>query len=473
MKAQVLSSQVVRVTGIPKSGALTRELEQYSCGSMQWDVPPCRRDLLQDLVPAALLDMAERKPRLHEEKEVNINSKLWNSLFDYQKDGVRRIIHQFNGRCLLADEMGLGKTMQAVAVLLHYDCPSLVICPSFLQTNWCRALEPYTDKVQVCSYGQVPLHGTYGFVVVDEAHYLKSLESQRTQKILPLLLQAPKVVLLSGTPCPNRPEELYALLSALRPKLVRTFTEFAYRYCRPRRTPFCHFDTRGSDRPEELKWLLGRGFWLRRTKAAVLPQLPAKCMRVLYCDTDPLCSPVMADLQGKLDTAMTKGSKLAQKLITEMYRETARAKSSGAVQLIASRLAGVQDPVIIFAHHQSVLDALQAGMPPCLAVARVDGGTPVHRRQAIVDQMQAGRLDVALLSMAAAGVGLTMTRACTAYFVEIPWCPAVLRQCEDRIHRIGQLSQCNIYYILAHGTLDAHVWRTIHRKELVASRIGQ
>ena len=97
----------------------------------------------------------------------------------------------------------------------------------------------------------------------------------------------------------------------------------------------------------------------------------------------------------------------------------------------------------------------------------------MHRRQAIVDQMQAGRLDVALLSMAAAGVGLTMTRACTAYFVEIPWCPAVLRQCEDRIHRIGQLSQCNIYYILAHGTLDAHVWRTIHRKELVASRIGQ
>jgi SWI/SNF-related matrix-associated actin-dependent regulator 1 of chromatin subfamily A len=473
MKAQVLSSEVVRVTGVPASGARTRALEPYSCGSLQWDVPPKRRELLQGLVPKALLDMAERAPLPHDDQAVRVPSELWDSLYAYQKDGVRRIVHQFKGRCLLADEMGLGKTMQAVAVLLHYDCPSLVICPSFLQTNWRRALEPYTDKVQVCSYGQVPADGAYGAVVVDEAHYLKSLESQRTQQILPLLLRVPKVVLLSGTPCPNRPEELYALLSALRPKLVQTFTEFAHRYCRPRRTPFCHFDTRGSDRPDELKWLLGRGFWVRRTKAEVLPQLPAKRMQVLHCDADPCCAATMAELQGKLDTAMARGSKLAQTLVTEMYRETARAKTHSAVKLVVSRLVALQDPIIVFAHHRSVLDALQAGMPPGLKVARIDGGTPVHRRQAIVDQMQAGQLDVALLSMAAAGVGLTMTRACTAYFAEIPWCPAVLRQCEDRIHRIGQLSQCNIYYILAHGTLDAHVWRTIHRKERVAVRIGQ
>ena len=95
------------------------------------------------------------------------------------------------------------------------------------------------------------------------------------------------------------------------------------------------------------------------------------------------------------------------------------------------------------------------------------------QRQRVVDGVQSGSIDVALLSMGAAGVGLTLTNATVAYFVEIPWCPAVLRQCEDRIHRIGQTHTCTIYYIIAEDTLDAHVWRTIHRKEQVASRIGQ
>ena len=106
-------------------------------------------------------------------------------------------------------------------------------------------------------------------------------------------------------------------------------------------------------------------------------------------------------------------------------------------------------------------------------VGRIDGRTSMAARQRVVDGVQSGDLEVALLSMGAAGCGLTLTAVNSAYFMEIPWCPAVLRQCEARIHRIGQKSTCHMYYLLAHETLDSYVWRTIHRKERVGARIGQ
>jgi len=178
----------------------------------------------------------------------------------------------------------------------------------------------------------------------------------------------------------------------------------------------------------------------------------------------------LAALKDKFDAAMRAGSKLAQTLIMEMYRATAHAKAQSAAALVATC---ARPGTLIFAHHKVVLDAMQQALPPTTRVGRIDGSTSLPARQRVVDGMQSGDLDVAILSMGAAGVGLTLTRACTAYFLEIPWCPAVLRQCEDRIHRIGQTQACTMYYVLAEGTLDSHVWRSIHRKERVAQRIGQ
>ena len=153
-----------------------------------------------------------------------------------------------------------------------------------------------------------------------------------------------------------------------------------------------------------------------------------------------------------------------------MYRTTAQAKAKSASELVAAR---IRPGSIVFAHHQIVLDAIEKALDPALRVGRIDGTTPLSQRQKVVDGMQGGSLDVAILSMGAAGVGLTLTRACTAYFLEIPWCPAVLRQCEDRIHRIGQQNTCEIYYIISDNTLDHYVWRSIHRKETIAARLGQ
>ena len=471
MKSEFISSSVVRLTGHCPTGGVVHTLEPFSVGSLAWEVPLGK--VPHDLVPETLIKLATRTPRPFADKPLRVPDRLWSMLYPYQQEGVRRIVHQFNGRCILADEMGLGKTIQALAVLGHYELPGVVICPAFLCTNWRRALAEWGLKgVDVFSYGAVSQvrAGVYGIVVVDEAHYMKSRESQRSQALLPVILASPHALLLTGTPCPNRPEELYTLMHALRPTIVTDFHSFASRYCNPRRTVFCACDTRGSDRPRELKWLLNRAFLIRRKKVDVLPELPDKLQSILYVDTDAAGTAELTALRGKFETAMKKGSKLAQTLVMEMYRATAHAKAESAAALVAAR---VQPGTLIFAHHKVVMDAMQQALPSTTRVGRIDGSTPLPARQRVVDGMQSGNLDVAILSMGAAGVGLTLTHACTAYFLEIPWCPAVLRQCEDRIHRIGQTNACTMYYVLADGTLDSHVWRSIHQKERVAQQIGQ
>ena len=71
---------------------------------------------------------------------------------------------------------------------------------------------------------------------------------------------------------------------------------------------------------------------------------------------------------------------------------------------------------------------------------------------------------MALLSITAAGVGLTLTAASTVFFGELHWTPGMMVQAEDRAHRIGQKSSVNCHYLLGDNTLDDILYRNLERK---------
>ena len=128
--------------------------------------------------------------------------------------------------------------------------------------------------------------------------------------------------------------------------------------------------------------------------------------------------------------------------------------------------------LLLFAHHIKVLDALaehfRKGKTPYV---RVDGQVASDNRQVQCDRFQRDEsVRVALLSIAAAGVGLTLTAGSHVVFAECSWEIGKLRQAEDRAHRIGQTSSVIVQYMLAEGTLDDWMWRTVERKlEVTAS----
>eukprot|EP00971_Amphidinium_carterae_P260486 5167986-Amphidinium_carterae.1 len=163
----------------------------------------------------------------------------------YQQEGVRTAL-KMGGRVLLADEMGLGKTAQALAIVAHFlergEGPAIVVVPASLGGVWreqskiwlkdiidlnvhvstgARDAPRKKSRLVIVTYptlARTPdLYSTgpdgkpWQIVVCDEAHYLRNPSTQRSQAVLPLFIDAPRVLLITGTPTPKQAVEAYTL----------------------------------------------------------------------------------------------------------------------------------------------------------------------------------------------------------------------------------------------------------------------
>ncbi|KAG8508887.1 DNA annealing helicase and endonuclease ZRANB3, partial [Galemys pyrenaicus] len=124
---------------------------------------------------------------------------------------------------------------------------------------------------------------------------------------------------------------------------------------------------------------------------------------------------------------------------------------------------------LVFAHHLNMLQACtEAVIENKTRYIRIDGSVPSSERIHLVNQFQKDPdTRVAILSIKAAGQGLTFTAATHVVFAELYWDPGHLKQAEDRAHRIGQCSSVNIHYLIANGTLDTLMWGMLNRKTQV------
>mmetsp|Transcript_175437 Transcript_175437/g.557145 ORF Transcript_175437/g.557145 Transcript_175437/m.557145 type:complete len:1037 (+) Transcript_175437:290-3400(+) len=483
------------------------------------------------------------------------------SLLPYQVEGVQFGLRH-RGRILLGDEMGLGKTAQALVLAAHFpeEWPLLVVCPSSLCRNWAdeaaqwlprsvlglgesavQVISKGSDvprrlaRVLIISYDLLTRHERvrqraqgvdYKVVICDEAHFLKSTKSQRTRALVPVIQRATRAILLTGTPAVNNAAEVYPLLDALVPGLVPSEEQFLQRYCIPEKVRGWRgrmvTQWRGSARPDELHRLLLGTVMIRRLKAQVLTQLPAKRRQRLHLERKALDAAKMAEID-KLKKEMQRqrggrggGGGAAEPpggsgVLTEWLREAARhdeedaegkpsdagegdggrcgeaqGRKGSARSVIAdmarrtceAKMHCVADYVetvvqsgtrfLLFAHHHLMLDALQERLRRIEAThIRIDGTTPQSQRGSLVSQFQSDNgVQVALLSIAACGQGLNLQSASLVIFAELHWVVGQLLQAEDRAHRVGQTAAVNIQYLVAQGTLDDVMYETLKRKHL-------
>ena len=168
-------------------------------------------------------------------------SKIWNMLYDFQRDAVLAIINKlerYNG-CILADSVGLGKTFTALAVVKYYENRNksvLVLCPKKLAENWNTYKDNYvnnpiaadrlnydvlfhTDLSRPSGFSNgLDLNrlnwGNYDLVVIDESHNFRNgvgthanTVENRYVKLMDKIIRAgvkTKVLMLSATPVNNR-----------------------------------------------------------------------------------------------------------------------------------------------------------------------------------------------------------------------------------------------------------------------------
>ncbi|KAL6115375.1 zranb3 [Pungitius sinensis] len=440
--------------------------------------------------------------------------KLLQRLMPFQREGVEFALAR-NGRCMIADEMGLGKTVQAVAVAYAFrqEWPLLVVVPSSLRYLWIEELERWipelqpgdinlvenkshsmgiaSSKVTVLGYGLLttdagPLvdalsRQRFAVVVVDESHYLKSRNAARTKILAPLIQGAKRAILLTGTPALGRPEELFMQIDALYPKRFGTWTDYAKKYCNAQYRYFGsrrQWDCRGASNLEELHRRLSE-IMIRRLKSDVLKQLPPKVRQRIPFDLPKEAakeaSASFAEWEklmkglGSGDVATDNPFTQVMGLVTQMYKQTAIAKAGAVKDYIKMMLESEQLKFLVFAHHLTMLQACtEAAIEAKASYIRIDGSVPSSERIQLVHKFQSDpEVRVAILSIQAAGQGLTFTAASHVVFAELYWNPGHMKQAEDRAHRIGQSASVNVHYLIAKGTFDTVMWSMLNRKETV------
>ncbi|XP_038058239.1 DNA annealing helicase and endonuclease ZRANB3-like isoform X2 [Patiria miniata] len=422
--------------------------------------------------------------------------------------------------------MGLGKTIQAISVAYFYrsEWPLLIVVPSSMRYPWIEELERWlpdlqptdmnlissgTDvrnipkcKVSLVGYGllrndsqtlvKALTDQTFGVVIVDESHYMKNKKAARTKLLVPLLQAATRVILLTGTPALARPAELFTQIDSLQKGLVGSWSQFAKRYCNARWRHFGKqrtWDTSGASNLDELHKLLVQSVMIRRQKKQVLTQLPPKRrQKVPFELADSVEKKELEKCWTELDKVMNPQSAAAveelsnrsfevKKLATQMYNLTGKAKIGAVCEYIKMLLENQDLKFLVFAHHKEVLTALAQTVTAYakehktqLKYIRIDGDVPSIERMHLVKQFQNDDdTKVALLSIMAAGTGLTLTAAAQVVFAELHWTPGVLEQCEDRAHRIGQHNAIHVHYLVARGTIDEWLWSALSRKVNVLS----
>ncbi|KAL7563289.1 hypothetical protein ACA910_016649 [Epithemia clementina (nom. ined.)] len=334
-------------------------------------------------------------------------------------------------------------------------------------------------------------------IIADESHNLKQREAQRTKMILPLLQESKRLLLLSGTPALARPVELHTQVQALAPSLFGNFNEFANRYCAPKKTwviygggrRFPRWDYSGASNLDELHAKL-KNVMVRRLKQDVLEELPPKQRSIIpvtmssdFCSD---CRQAMKAVQDNRESSEPDEHSFDTKsVLMQAYQATGLGKAAAITEYLMDWLEGstMTDKIVVFAHHTKVLDTIQAALHRKASSTtskrsqhqqqtyhhiRIDGQVPTSERHTLVRQFQSQpQTRVALLSMTAAGVGLTLTAASTVLFGELHWTPGVLAQAEDRVHRLGQTKISQIVYCLCQDeklSLDPTLCRMLGHK---------
>ena len=415
----------------------------------------------------------------------------YSDLFQYQKDAVKFL--SLRDKSILRLDTGLGKT----AVCINYAKKMnsirniLVIAPAFLVGNWEREINMWGGYAQhninsqgllvgkinkywnVLSYNKSSRNieelnkQNYDLIICDEAHYLKSWEAKRTQNIiLKLLTKTRRVILSTATPYVRSALDLHPLYSVCQPGKWGKASSFAEKYCKKKPNNFKKwkkFDYYSikEEMAGELKEK-SKEFTYSLSKKNAGIDLPSKLTTNLYIDVNSKYH--LKNLENIEEYYDIEKGKMVGGLTRILSKEAGKlglAKVDKALEWIEN--VDKEQTLVVFCKHKEVANKLWNNIEGSVVMT---GDTPMSERDKIVARFQNGEIRVLVCTIGSSGVGITLTKANLCLFVELPWSYTELKQCEDRLHRIGQNECVNVYRMITEKTIDDLIVNVLNDKEL-------
>jgi len=437
-------------------------------------------------------------PIKHKLNRAKAGEQFKGKLLNFQKEGLDFLLKS-SGNALLADEMGLGKTVQTLSYVAteKQTFPVLVVAPLVTLNNWEREISKFVKKksrngriienespsstiIRTGKLQELPKTDFYIInyellykripdlsklnirtLVCDEVHNLRSKTTQKYKAVKKLAAteSISYRIGLSGTPIYNRGSEIWPIVDILKPGLLGSFKEFC--------EYFCYVNDKGKaivleNKRASLRNELQKHVMLRRKKSDVLKELKDKVRykEVIDADTDYYLEELdkiwtkLEDEQKGAETVFKK-SAAYQRAIQSERQVAGIAKVSHVVNFVKN-IMEIEESVVVFCHHKVIHKLLHERLEEFSPVSIIGGQTDTFRQEQI-DKFQRGESKLMIAGIRAGNVGINLTQAKYVIFAELDWSPAIHRQAEDRLHRIGQKNTVFAYYLIGKGTLDDHV----------------
>ena len=405
-------------------------------------------------------------------------------LFPHQQEAKLFLLSR--RRAILADQPRVGKTLPTAAAALE-NLPALIVCPAIAKTVWEAAFNklapnvsvhvvngkkdaglPNSADITIINYDVLQYGVTnvdkYNALVLDECHRIKNPKAARTKAAMLAMKKIDCVYALSGTPIPNRPIELWPILHGLGIYRGGWF-DFAARYARLFSAPW-GLDASGASNLPELKAMM-KPHVLRRKKEDIFKDYKEPQVSLITFDlpTDKREQSFDADALVANPNAL-----MAFEGLAEIMREAGMRKVQYAADFIDDLLQA-NEPVVVFAHHKDVVQALQDELKTHKPVIVV-GDTTRLKRDMAIEAFQAGKTKCIIGNIAAMSEGVDLSAADTIVFVECTWSTSALEQASSRVENITKNGIAPVIYILTiKASLDHNVLAKVLKKLNVVNQI--
>ena len=437
-------------------------------------------------------------------KDVVINYDKYSNRppLEHQKEAVQKLVE--NKKFILADDMGLGKTTSTIIAALEANSKKvLIICPATLKINWKREIENYSNKLIYIAEGKnfstdadfviinydiiknfhdpkkkddsEILKSNFDLVIVDEAHYIKNGQAQRTKLINDLVKTVDRLWLLTGTPMTSRPMDYFNLLSLVDSPVSKNWMAYAIRYCQGYQFNVGGrkiWNITGASNLEELRERTA-GTILRRLKENVL-DLPDKIITPVYLRLKSKnYEEVMGEYYDWYDKNPDESKSLTVQFskLTKVRQIIADEKISQTIE-IAENIIEQDKKVIIFCNFTDSLNKIIEHFGK--SAVKLDGSMSKPERQRSVDEFQDNpKVKVFVGNIKAAGVGITLTSAEAVIMNDLSFLPSDHAQAEDRAYRYGQKNNVLVYYPIFENTIEGVIYDILNnKKQVIATVMG-
>ena len=451
--------------------------------------------------------------------DISFTNEELNILRDYQKDGVKWLytIYKCGFGGILADEMGLGKSLQTIyflrkLLLEDENSKFLIVCPTSLVYNWesefqkfapeityhvfaeskekrHEELTNFTGSVFITSYGllredlSIYQEKSFKVFIIDEAQNIKNPKTGLTKAVKSITAEAKMA--LTGTPIENSIVELWSIFDFIMPGFLSTLMKFQQKY------KVKDFDEESTQLLNQLKKQV-RPFILRRKKADVVKDLPAKIENNIYIDlTEEQKKIYAAEVKSANDEmtrliqegGFTKNKMIILSLLTrlrqicispEILLKDYQGESSKIENLIKiiKELVLNGHKILLFTSFKTALNLVKDALDEeNISSYTIAGDVSASKRKMLVDVFNKDQTNVFLIMLKSGGTGLNLTSADVVIHLDLWWNPQAENQATDRTHRIGQTKTVEVIKLICKGTIEEKILDLQQKKKLLSDSL--